>query len=273
MMTGIVTDIQKFSLHDGDGIRTTVFLKGCNMRCVWCHNPETLSCAPQEAYYKEKCIGCGHCKDYCPTGARVMIGKEKTPEEVFDEIAADLDYYKNSNGGVTVSGGEPLMQADFTAAILKLCKEHNINTAIESNVSLPFSNLEKLIPFLDCAFFDVKIFEDENHKKYTGISNKSIFDNVRKLDSYNIKMVMRTPLIPGITDSDENIRNIGKFAGSLKNLCYYELLNYNVLAPSKYEFIGKEYTLGKLKRLSEERVADLARIAGENGATVVCGQE
>lgn len=272
-MNGIVTDIQKFSLHDGDGIRTTVFLKGCNMHCVWCHNPETISIVPQEAYYKEKCIGCGHCKDYCPTGARVMIGKERSAESVFDEVISDYDYYKNSGGGITISGGEPLLQAEFTAEILRLCREAGIGTAIESNLSLPSDRLEIVLPFLDMLFFDMKIFNEENHIKYTGVSNKQVLANALKVDGYGIPFVARTPLIPGITDSDDNISEIAGFLSSLKNLKYYELLNYNVLAPSKYELIGKEYELGKKERLTESRVKELAVIAENNGVKVLYGQE
>lgn len=270
---GIVTDIQKFSLHDGDGIRTTVFLKGCNMRCTWCHNPETISPEPQMIYYKEKCIGCGHCKDYCPTGARKLIGDERSAQSIFEEIASDIDYYRNSGGGITVSGGEPLMQADFTAEILRLCKEGGIKTAVESNLSFPFTSLEKLIPYLDCIFFDMKLFDEQEHIKHTGISNKRVKENALHLNDYSIPMVMRTPLIPSITDYDENIRNIGEFGSELKNLCYYELLNYNVLAESKYEMVGQNYTLHEARPLSAQRVSELAHIAGKSGIKVVWGQE
>jgi pyruvate formate lyase activating enzyme len=272
-MKGIITDIQKFSLHDGDGIRTTVFLKGCNMRCIWCHNPETIGVAPQMVYYKEKCIGCGHCNDYCPTGARKMIGDERSAQSVFEELYSDFEYYRNSGGGITISGGEPLMQADFAAELLSLCKNAGIHTAVESNLSLPFTTLEKLVPYLDTVFFDMKIFDEEEHKKYTEVSNRRVMENALHLGDYPISLIMRTPLIPGITDFDDNIRQIGRFGKTLKNLRYYELLNYNVLAESKYEMVSQEYLLPDARPLSAQRVRELAAIAEESGIKVLWGQE
>ena len=272
-MKGIIADIQKFSLHDGAGIRTTVFLKGCNMKCAWCHNPETISPNPQQAYYKSKCIGCGHCNDYCPTGARKLIGEERSAQSVFDELYSDRDYYCKSGGGVTISGGEPLVQADFTAELLCLCRQSGIHTAIESNLSLPFSQIEKLIPYLDFVFFDLKLFNEEAHKRYTGISNRGVMENARRLDLLSVPMVMRTPLIPGITDSDDNIRQIARFGRELNHLRYYEILNYNVLAESKYEIIGSKYSLSGARPLPARRVKELAQIAEKCKIQVIWGQE
>lgn len=267
-MTGIITDIQKFSLHDGPGIRSTVFFKGCNMHCSWCHNPETIREIPQQAYYKEKCIGCGHCDD-CPTGARVTVGKLYSARDVFQEIFADAEFYRRSGGGLTLSGGEPLLQPQFAKEILKLCKEKGIPTAIETNLSLPYDRMEGLLPYLDMVFYDIKLFDEKAHRIHTGISNHQIFENAEKLDHTKLKTVIRTPLIPGITDDGANIKQIAEFARHLHNLEYYELLNYNVLAPSKYELIGEEYTLGKLERIPDGRVRELISLAEETGVRVV----
>ena len=267
-MTGIIADIQKFSLHDGPGIRTTVFFKGCNMHCPWCHNPETISCVPQQAFYREKCIGCGHCSD-CPAGARVTVGTQRSAQSVFEEVFSDEAYYRRSGGGITLSGGEPLMQPEFALEILKLCRENGIRTAMETNLSLPFDRIAVLVPYMDTVYYDIKLMDDDAHRLYTGISNRTILENAGKLDETGISAVVRTPLIPGITDSRENIGQIAEFASRFRNIQYYELLNFNVLAPSKYELIGEEYKLGKPERVPDRKVRELKALAEEKGIRVV----
>lgn len=268
-MNGIITDIQKFSLTDGDGIRTTVFLKGCNMRCPWCHNPETLHMEPQQAYYPGKCIHCGHC-DACPTGAWVTLGRETTPEAVFTELASDLPYYQASGGGVTLSGGEPLLQADFCAQLLALCKAAGIHTAIETNLSLPFERMERLLPYLDVVYYDVKLMDDGLHRKYTGVSNQSMLANARKLAKAGMPAEIHTPLIPGMTATVENVAAIAAFAASLGNVRAYELLNYNPLGEPKYTALGMEYALHGAKPLDKDELALLAAAAGGYGIPVRC---
>ena len=271
-MTGIITDIQKFSLHDGKGIRTTVFFKGCNMRCDWCHNPETISPKPQRAFYERKCIHCGHC-DHCPTGARVTIGQEKSVEEVYRELAADLPYYRESDGGVTLSGGEPLMQAEFARELLKRCRENGIGTAVETNLSLPFERMEGLLPYLDQVFFDIKLMDDAQHRQVTGISNATVLENAQRLAHSGIPAVVRTPLIPGITDTVENIGAIASFVRTLPNVRYYELLNFNPLGEEKYRALGLTCAHEGKRPLKKEALLALAQVAQESGIRVVYGQE
>ena len=266
-MNGMITDIQKFSLTDGVGIRTTVFLKGCNMRCLWCHNPETLRTEPQTAQYPEKCIHCGHC-DRCPTGARVTLGREMSAQEVFAELAADLPYYQASGGGVTLSGGEPLMQPDFCAELLRFCQEAGIHAELETNLSLPFERLEPLLGFLDKVYFDIKLMDDACHRELTGVSNAAILVNARALAKTGTGAGVRTPLIPGLTATAENIAAIAAFAGSLGNVRSYELLNYNPLGEPKYAALGMTYPLPGLSRLTREEMDALASAADGSGVPV-----
>ena len=199
-MKGIITEIERFALKDGPGIRTTVFFKGCNMACKWCHNPETLSVRPQLMIYPDKCIGCGACVEACRAGARtlgkngalqydrtackhcgacaancfsgalVMSGKEMTVEEVMEEILQDRAYYRNSGGGVTLSGGEVSTQPEFALELLQALKKEGISTAIETNLHAPWSVYERMLPFLDLVMFDIKIFDEEAHRRWTGVS-------------------------------------------------------------------------------------------------------
>lgn len=268
-MNGIITDIQKFSLNDGSGIRTTVFVKGCNMRCRWCHNPETFDMEPQKAYYQNKCIHCGHCSD-CPTGARTTVGRSVSAQAVFDELASDVPYYANSGGGVTISGGEPLLQADFCAALLRLCREAGLSTAVETNLSLPFEQMEKLLPFLDMVYYDIKLWDERAHKEATGRSNAVVLQNARLLADRGVPAVVHTPLIPGFTATPENVSAIARFAGTLGNVTLYELLNYNPLAEAKYRAIGMDYPLKGLKRLTRDELSGLQHAAEGFGVPVNC---
>jgi pyruvate formate lyase activating enzyme len=287
-MRGIVTDIMRFSLKDGPGIRTTVFLKGCNMVCKWCHNPETLALKPQImsysercigcfncaracrhgaivvegygpasrlAFYKEKCVNCGACADVCYAGARVMSGKEMTVDEVMAEVLQDVNYYRNSGGGVTVSGGEVTVQSEFTQAILEACKREGISTAIETNMYADWKVFERLIPALDLVMLDVKLFNGEAHQKWTGVDNARVLENVKKMCAH-LPVIVRTPVIPGVNDNEEEIGKIATFVKGLDNVEYYELLLYNPLGESKYQalginnrFSGEKPQTGEKKRL------------------------
>jgi pyruvate formate lyase activating enzyme len=266
-MNGIITDIQKFSLTDGAGIRTTVFLKGCNMRCRWCHNPETLRVEPQTALYPDKCIHCGHC-DRCPTGARVTLGREVSAQAVLAELAADLPYYRASGGGVTLSGGEPLMQPAFCVQLLRLCREAGIRAEMETNLSLPFERLAPLLGLLDKVYFDIKLMDDARHRELTGVSNAAVLDNARALAQTGTPAGVRTPLIPGLTATAENIAAIAAFAGSLGNVHGYELLNYNPLGEPKYTALGMAYPLYGLARLTRAQLEALAAVAGGHGVPI-----
>ena len=270
--TAVIFNIQRFSIFDGPGVRTAVFFKGCNMRCDWCHNPETISPKPQRAFYERKCIHCGHC-DHCPTGARVTIGQEKSVEEVYRELAADLPYYRESDGGVTLSGGEPLMQGEFARELLKRCRENGIGTAVETNLSLPFERMEGLLPYLDQVFFDIKLMDDAQHRQVTGISNATVLENAQRLAHSGIPAVVRTPLIPGITDTVENIGAIASFVRTLPNVRYYELLNFNPLGEEKYRALGLTCVHEGKRPLKKEALLALAQVAQESGIRVVYGQE
>lgn len=268
-MDGLISNIQKFSLDDGPGIRTTVFLKGCNFKCIWCHNPEAISFQPEELYYAQKCIHCGHCKDGCPTGARSIVGEYRSPQSVFEEIYSDLDYYKASSGGITVSGGEPLGQIEFLEELLKICKEAHIDTAIETNLSYPFNLIERIIPYLDHIYYDLKIMNDTEHLKYIGVSNKSVLENSQKLDRAGVPVIVRTPLIPGITDSMENLCAIIYWLRDMKNLIAWEILNYNVLAKAKYAPLQQEYKLPDARPLPLVRINEIKDFAVSHNIPII----
>ena len=282
-MTGTVTDIQRFSLNDGDGIRTTVFLKGCNMRCTWCHNPETLQHKAQILFYETNCIGCGKCISACPTGAQKLVegvhvfdrarcigcgkcadvcfagalrlaGKEMTTQQVMNEVRQDQLYYKNSGGGVTISGGEVFCQRAFADSIIDACRAESIPVAIETNLLHDFAAIEPLLRKTSLVMFDIKLMDSAVHKQHTGMDNRLILDNAKKLDKLGIPVVVRTPLIPGVTDTDENLLAIAEFATGLSNLRYYELLNFNPLGESKYRALGAENIHSAARPLSEAKL-------------------
>lgn len=297
-MKGIITDIQRFSLNDGPGIRTTVFFKGCNMHCSWCHNPETINFKREISFYPQKCIGCGKCFTVCPNGshkldkngvhfierslctgcgkcadvcfadALVMCGIEKNVDDIMAEIVQDKEYYDYSGGGVTLSGGEVLAQSDFARSLVKACKEKGIHTAVESNISFPFQEVEGLLREVDLIMCDFKIFDNDLHRKYTGISNDLIKENLLKLDSLGVPIIVRTPLIPGVTNTTENINLISKYISPLKNLVRYELLNFNPLGAYKYDGIDKENEFRDVQPLSSEKMENLITVAKNNVSNV-----
>ena len=277
-MKGMITTIQRFSLHDGPGIRSTVFFKGCGMRCPWCHNPETLNSGEEILFYRSKCVGCGACTlvsaacrledgkmnpdrespeftkkicDVCFSGALELCGKEVGIDEVMHEVLQDTDYYEQSGGGVTLSGGEVLMQADFAAELLKTLKEAGIQTAIESCMNASAETFEKLLPDLDLLMCDLKIADDEKHREWTSAGNTRIKENILLADQKGIPIILRTPVIPGVNNTTEDIRAIAEFASQLKHLKYYELLNFNPLGGSKYEALEKENRFKDARPLPE----------------------
>ena len=288
MKSGLVTDIQRFSLNDGPGIRTTVFLKGCNMKCSWCHNPETISHKKELMFYKNKCIGCGRCFNTCPSGvhsvvdgvhvidrekctlcgkcvelcyaeALVFSASEKTSDEVMFEVLQDKIYYDESNGGVTLSGGEVTCQKDFALEIIEKCKQNGIKTAIETNLLLPFEQIKDLLAAVDLVMFDIKIFDSDEHKKHTLVDNKQILENVKKLDELGVPFIVRTPLIPDVTDSIENLSAIAEYISETKNLLYYEILNFNPLGASKYESLAKNNEFAAAKPFVNTKLDELAK--------------
>lgn len=300
-MKGIVTDIQRFSLKDGPGIRTTVFLQGCNMACAWCHNPETISRRPKLMYYENNCIRCGKCLDVCPAGALsireneiaidrtkclgcgtcagicfpgalVLSGKTMDSEQVLKQILEDQAYYQNSGGGVTLSGGEVLMQLEFARELLSRCKEAGISTAIESNMNTEWSTVEALLPVVDIVMCDIKLMEEEAHKKWTGVSNRRILENIQNLAQRKIPMIVRTPVIPGVNRSEEAIGAIADHLSRLQgNLMYYELLNFNPLGDAKYKGLEQENRFYGEKPAQKDEMERLAQRARASGIAVRIG--
>ncbi len=231
MCKALIADIQRASTHDGPGLRTTVFFKGCPLNCAWCHNPECISFEKEFLYYPEKCIGCNKCDEGCFSGAKVVCGKEYSLNELLNEILLDMPHFKNG-GGVTFSGGEPMCQKEFLLKMISLLKENNISTAIET--SLIYFD-EEVFSKIDYIMADLKLFDDELHKKYTGVSNKNILENFKKLDNLNKPFIVRTPLIKGVTDNE----NIDNFVSTLKNAVKHEYLTYHPLGISKARALGK----------------------------------
>lgn len=254
-LTGTVFDIEHNSFVDGPGIRTTVFLKGCNLKCAWCHNPESQDFNPQMMFYKDKCKGCGKCKDicptpdnctlcgkcalYCPVDARKVCGKKYTVDEIFTEIVKDKAFYDNSGGGVTFSGGECMLQVDFLCEVLKKCKENGIHTAIDTAGHIPFENFEKILPYTDLFLYDIKCFDSEKHKKYIGVGNDLILENLKKLFRANAKIWIRIPVIADINDNIEEMLQIKAFLDQCGNPEKIELLPYHAMGENKYAAIGR----------------------------------
>lgn len=299
MVKGLITEIQRFSLNDGPGIRTTVFLKGCNMHCAWCHNPETISGKRELHFYPQKCIGCYRCISVCPSKAHKLIGGEHlifrnlcthcgkcaaacyaqaldmsgkflSVEEIMSEVVQDKAYYRDSGGGVTLSGGELFCQPEFSLALVSACQQEGISTAIETNLSFLYPVMEPLLKAVDLVMCDLKIWDRDQHKKWTGNDNEHIIENIKRLDELEKPFIVRTPLIPGATDSRENVENISGFLGSLKNLQYYELLNFNPLGGSKYQSLSLPNPFEKTHPLPKKALQELICVAGGKGFPVKC---
>lgn len=279
---GIVFGIQRFSVHDGPGIRTTVFLKGCNIWCKWCHNPEGISRALIIGYSDSKCCKCGECVRVCPSGCHIIkdgvhlferdacllcgkcidacpdialekIGKLMSCDEVFDEIKKDKKYYEE-HGGVTLSGGEPLLQKSFSLGILKLCRDAGIHCAVETNGAHDYSLYEQVLPYVDLILFDYKLTDPKKHCEFIGIDNFQIIENLQKLHDNGVKILVRCPIIAGINDTKDHFDAIAMLSKKLKNLMGVELLSYHKLGVSKAERIGtsmNEYETPSIKTENE----------------------
>lgn len=230
----IITEIERSSFEDGPGLRTVVFFKGCPLHCKWCHNPECIKKEPQIMFYPEKCIGCGMCDKGCFAGAKVLCGKEMTDEEIFKQILLDKDYYAN-DGGVTFSGGEPMLYPEMLKSLISKCKEAGIKTAVETSLCI-FN--EEIFGSLDFVMADFKIFNNEKHIKYVGINNEIIKENFKKLDKLGIPFLVRTPIISGVNDTIEEISAIRDFLSQFNNIVDYELLPYHPLGVAKQKALG-----------------------------------
>ena len=235
---GTVTDITRASTHDGPGIRTVVFLKGCPLKCEWCHNPECIDKDIQVLNYPEKCIGCGMCDKGCFAGAKVICGRKMSVSEVMQPILEDRGYYTNG-GGVTVSGGEPLMQPDFTSALIDACKSEGIHTGVETSFVIYNGEILKK---LDLIMFDVKLPDDERHMRWTGVPFHGIKENILRAAELGIPMIARTPVIPGANGDAETIAEISEFLRGIPAVYKYELLPYHPLGTSKRAALGMPVT-------------------------------
>jgi len=309
--TGLVFNIQRFSIHDGPGIRTTVFLKGCNMCCFWCHNPEgrvthsqiqynagrcigCLECVTVcvnkahliknniHIYQRDRCENCGQCVDVCYSGAMELTGEEKSVDQVMEEILSDNVYYKSSNGGVTLSGGEPAIRGEFAREILKQCQEKKIHTAIETCGNYNWEKLVNLLPFVDLVMMDLKHMDSKKHHKATGNGNEKIIENARRLARSDKPIIFRTPIVPAFNDTVAEMREIANFVKSLlesRNAngfpdstdygIQFELLPFHKLAADKYQRLGLDYKAKNLKLLSKDKINELKDVVKNCGITVI----
>lgn len=246
-MKAKIFEIKRFAVHDGDGIRTTVFFKGCPLRCVWCHNPEGLIRETQVAFFRHKCIGCGECKNegFCPKDclgeARIQYGNEVTVSELMPTLLADKEFYDNSSGGVTLSGGECLAQADFCRELLMSLKENGIHTAVDTCGFVQKEAFDKVVPFTDVFLYDLKAYDEVVHIRCTAQSNRLILENLKYLDSLGKSIEIRIPYVPGY--NDDQIEKIANFLATLKSVTKVRVLPYHNYAGSKYEALGMQNTL------------------------------
>ncbi len=307
MTHGIVTNIQRFSIHDGPGIRTTVFLKGCNLRCFWCHNPETWQPKPELQLFLNKCIGCGECFENCPEQAHemvdgvrhfhrtrcvgcgtctdtcyaealVLVGDDMTVDQVMQEVLADRAFYESSNGGITLSGGEPALQADFSYAILERSKAEGLHTAIETDANYRWEIFERLLEVTDLVMSDIKHMNPEIHKACTGVTNTLIIENHKRLMETTKPVILRTPVVPTV---NANADDIAAIAAYVRDLCEIrkasknpsscpslELLPFHRLAADKYRSLDLDYKAVNLTSPSKEQMLKLTEVAAAYGIDV-----
>lgn len=296
----LIFEIQKMSTEDGPGIRTTVFFKQCPLKCVWCHNPESILKKKQLEWFghkcigckicietckqgalsfeedglqidREKCISCGNCAEECPSTALHMFGEEWTLENLFHEINKDKEYYSQSKGGITVSGGEPTLQSYFVGGLLKKCKENGISTALDTCGYASRKIYEKILPFVDLILLDIKEIDSKKHLEFTGVPNELILENAiwiaKYMEEHDKKMWIRTPIIPNFTNTNENIKGIGDFiVKSLNNIPErWDLLSFNNLCAAKYERLDKDWCLKDEPLMSNEEMERLFEVAKKTG--------
>jgi len=291
----IVTNIQGYSIHDGPGIRTTVFMKGCPLRCKWCANPENLKAQIQVGFLEKLCQACGHCMTACTKGAinpgvgvyrinrdrcdnccacvkqcyygaLIRYGEEMTSEEVYNKVKRDKVFYDSSNGGITVSGGEPMIQAQFVKELFSLCHEGGIHTCVETCGYAPEEAFDAVIPVTDLFYFDLKIMDDELHQEWTGVSNERIHANARKIVDSGTEVLFRQPVIPTINDTDENIKATAEFMKSLgPHGMRIQLMPYHRAGDSKYAALKKTYETAGIEQM------DAAAARAIMGKYLECG--
>jgi pyruvate formate lyase activating enzyme len=290
---GRIFDIQRFSLHDGPGIRTTVFLKGCPARCLWCHNPESQSFAPEVLVVETRCVACGTCAavcphgapppgsglctacgacvDACPAGARRLAGHEVTVEAVMEEVLRDRVFYEESGGGVTFSGGEPLAQPEFLTALLKACHAAGIRAAVDTCGFAPRERVLALVPLVDLFLFDVKLVDEARHRALTGLPAAPILENLRALTAVHGNVWIRIPVVPGHTDAEADVAATAALVARLPGVRRVSLLPYHRTGAAKARRLGREYPLDALAPPPGEHLEALAALFREHGLAVQIG--
>ncbi|MBN1554592.1 MAG: glycyl-radical enzyme activating protein [Phycisphaerae bacterium] len=295
-LTGCLFDIKRFTVHDGPGARTTLFLKGCSLRCIWCHNPEGIRPEPEPAYYAHKCIHCGECVLVCPYGAHEMedgihryhretcaacgrcesvclgkalqwYGREMSVEEAVQAVLEDRAFYEQSGGGCTVSGGEPLLQADFCAAVFAELKKRAIHCAVDTSGAVPWEAFQTVLPHTDLVLFDLKHVEDDVHRQQVGAPNKWILENLRRLSRCGVPIEIRVPVIPHFNADEHSIRAIGEFLRELDHVTTVRLLPYHG-AHSKFESLGLPDLLSNVASPDATRMECLAGCLSHVGIPV-----
>lgn len=286
---GTIFNINRYAIHDGAGIRTTVFFKGCPIRCHWCSNPESQKTAFELSYLKSECILCGRCVESCPqnairlsenvhsidrkacnlcgecvlpcpSGALEITGRTISARELYGEVSTDRPFWERSHGGVTISGGEPLVQPAFAKAFLNICQDNYVHTAIETCLHVPQDSLQGILPFVDQVICDLKIMDDTLHKKFTGGSNSLILKNIATLLATDKEVLVRMPLLPGVNDDENNLRAVGTFIESHREGTQFELLPYHQMGEAKYERLGRSYKMTTMSPPSKKSMSQAISI-------------